>query len=286
MNREAVFLEELEAELRRQLEEPVMLRIHRIPRNNGGESLCLTILPPGRRSSPAVPLEPYFFRWSQGQSPGELVRELLGEWRRADRGRELEKLAFGDYQQVKGRIYRMAVNREKNRRLLEGQPWRPFLDWALVCYYRLDQRLIPEATVRIDRSHLKLWGITEEELFRQAMENSRRDLPPQLFSMGDLLGVGEEEPPLYVLTNGNRYLGAESITRREALEKIQEKLPGDFYVLPSSIHECLILPDSGQFSKETLNRLVQEINRTQVESAEVLSDQVYLYRRDLNKLCL
>ena len=101
MNREAVFLEELEAELRRQLEEPVMLRIHRIPRNNGGESLCLTILPPGRRSSPAVPLEPYFFRWSQGQSPGELVRELLGEWRRADRGRELEKLAFGDYQQVK-----------------------------------------------------------------------------------------------------------------------------------------------------------------------------------------
>lgn len=285
MYKETEFLEELKAELQSQLGESVVVQSHVILRNNGGESRCLTILPPGKKSSPALWMEPYFQRWARGEDVAQLALELLREWRSADQGKNLEELTFEDYQQVKRNIYRMAVNRDKNRKSLENQPWKPFLDWALVCYYRVDRRLIPEAIVRIEKHHLDLWGISEEELFQQAWENCQRDLPPRLYSMGEILGIDEEEF-LYVLTNEKRYLGAEVITRQGALEEICKKVDGDFYVLPSSIHECLVLPVSQQFSKESLSQLVKEINETQVDSTEVLSDQAYLYRRDLKKLCL
>lgn len=280
------FLVQLEEELCRQALEPVSVRRQRVGRNNGQETLCLSLLPRGRRVSPAIPVEGYYRKWREGSSARELAEEFLAEWRRADREQGLEDLAFGDYGKVKRGIYLMAVSRERNRWALENQPWKPFLDLALVCYYRVDQRLIPEAMVRIEKSHLKLWGVTEEELFCQAEENGNRDLRPKLYSMGELLGAGEGEPALYVLTNENRYLGAGAIADQRLMEKVGRQLKSDFYVLPSSIHECLILPDYGKFSREALQDLVREVNETQVDSAEVLSDEVYLYSRSAGRLTM
>lgn len=84
----------------------------------------------------------------------------------------------------------------------------------------------------------------------------------------------------------NSVIWARSDHRRNGAEKTGERLNSDFFVLPSSIHECLILPMSGQFSREMLRKLVQEVNLTQVEEEEVLSDQVYVYKREQGVLSL
>lgn len=280
------FFLKLEGELQRQILEPVQIRQHKIRKNNGKTVLCLTILAKGQKASPAIPLEPYFQRWRQGCPLECLAEEVLEAWRQALGFSGWEGEDFFCYERVKDRIFQMVISREQNREILEEQPWRPFLDLAVVCYCRLDPRMTPEALVRIDRRHLERWGIGEEELFRQAKENGRRFMPGRLYSMREILGFQDGEIPLYVLTNEQRYLGAEAITDEMALKKTGERLNSDFFVLPSSIHECLILPMSGQFSREMLRKLVQEVNLTQVEEEEVLSDQVYVYKREQGVLSL
>lgn len=85
--------------------------------------------------------------------------------------------------------------------------------------------------------------------------------------------------PLYILTNREKCLGAVSIAIPGEAELIAEQIRSDYYVLPSSIHECLILPDDGSYEEETLNQLVRSVNMTQVDPSEVLSDHVYHYSR-------
>ena len=68
------------------------------------------------------------------------------------------------------------------------------------------------------------------------------------------------------------------------LEMIGEILKEDFYILPSSIHEVIILPKSKGIAKEELDAMIQDINHTQVDTEEVLSDHSYLYERGLGKI--
>ena len=70
--------------------------------------------------------------------------------------------------------------------------------------------------------------------------------------------------------------GAAAILNDTARQEIAEKL-GDFYVLPSSIHEVMIVPKSTGRSLEELELMVRSVNSSEVEPDEVLSDHVYEY---------
>ena len=90
---------------------------------------------------------------------------------------------------------------------------------------------------------------------------------------------------IYLLTNTRKYLGAICIHYPGMAEQIGESLKSDYYVLPSSIHECLILPAEG-FSEAQLKTMVEEINETRLPPQEVLSNQVYYYDRNLRRLAV
>ena len=84
-------------------------------------------------------------------------------------------------------------------------------------------------------------------------------------------------PTQYIVTNTINFRGASAILDGEALKKLAERLSVQrFYVLPSSIHEMIIIPDDGKCNIEELSRMVQEVNQTQVEPEERLTDQAYI----------
>ena len=87
--------------------------------------------------------------------------------------------------------------------------------------------------------------------------------------------IGEE--CMYVLTNMTSCNGAGAIFCDALLEKIQTKLDCDFYLLPSSIHEVIIVPDEGGFDREELDAMVQMINKTEVDDNDRLADHVFYY---------
>ena len=89
---------------------------------------------------------------------------------------------------------------------------------------------------------------------------------------------------MFVLTNSLRSFGAICILYEDVLFHIGNLLRENYYILPSSIHEVIIIPESQAPCKETLNEMITEINETQVEIEDVLSDHVYYYNREKKEL--
>ena len=91
---------------------------------------------------------------------------------------------------------------------------------------------------------------------------------------------------MYVLSNKSKLNGSGCILYQNLLRSLGKKLESDFYILPSSVHEVLLIPADDQDSYEELTAMVQEVNATQLANEEILSDHVYYYSREAEKLCM
>ena len=92
--------------------------------------------------------------------------------------------------------------------------------------------------------------------------------------------------PMYILTNEYKLNGAATILYRDVLEDFSKACDGDFYLLPSSIHEVILVPAKECNSFDEMTQMVQEVNETQVEAEELLADHAYYYSRKHQKLIL
>ena len=140
----------------------------------------------------------------------------------------------------------------------------------------LEQNGFGTASMPISNDHLKMWGISVEQLHQDALLADRNrgyglygleDLvysmafehePENLLLSTDVVNASEKGP--YVLTNTSRINGANALVQEEVLSQVGDALGGDYYVLPSSTHELILIQDDGSISKEALERMVTEIN--------------------------
>ena len=179
------------------------------------------------------------------------------------------------------------VNYERNREYLKRVPHRRMLDLAAVCYICVDVPGSGEGTCDVTNELRALWDVTEEELFRQAEAGTRRWDPPEYEEIGEALenfgvrmSISDDEfqdDYLYVLTVMSRINGAVCLMFPDFLNLLAVKFESDLFLIPSSIHEILALPDRGDFTKEELDRMVREVNRSHVLPEEVLSNHVYRF---------
>ena len=200
----------------------------------------------------------------------------------------------------KNTVYRV-INTSRNRDILEDIPHREFLDLSLVYYTLIRNSLIGEGAVLIHREHQKMWGLSDEEIERAAQENTKTLLPYELLSISEMIGELSKSldnrtysdldtdrvsrySPLYVLTNKDRQFGAFYLTDKHILNTIAEAQDDNLYILPSSVHECIVLPERYEEDPEDLSDMVMEINRTQVPEEAFLSDSVYYYDRIIDEI--
>lgn len=204
---------------------------------------------------------------------------------------------------AKENIVFQLVNTLQNEDMLRDTPHREFQDLSII--YRwvvgVDERGIA-STVIHDRLADSL-GLNEEQMFKLAVENTRRILPPTVRSMNDVIremfmkdGMPEEmadmmvgemppERSMWVISNEQGVNGAISMLYEDKLHKLAEKIESDLYILPSSVHEVIaVSTDMGE--PDELAQMVNEINTDQVALDERLSNQVYHYDKDLRKLTL
>ena len=148
----------------------------------------------------------------------------------------------------------------------------------MVFYYRIQKDETMQATILVEYAHLNTWEITQEELIENAKRYTYLKLPAEFINMKGLLGLVQgKEKQMYVLTNKERSLGAGTFLYPGVLKQAEELLGERFYVLPSSIHECILIPEEEGMYQEALTEIVTEINESQVDPKEVLSDQAYFY---------
>ena len=94
----------------------------------------------------------------------------------------------------------------------------------------------------------------------------------------------EEDVPMFILTNTEKYFGAYSIFYPNVQQHVADVLNTSYFVLPSSIHEMILVPDSGLYTPRELQDMVKSVNQTQVDPRETLSDSVYYYDHKSKKL--
>ena len=83
--------------------------------------------------------------------------------------------------------------------------------------------------------------------------------------------------PLFILTNREMSCGAGVVFLPGVLDAIQKKMPEGFYVLPSSIHECMIISKNAAGPQREMDEMVSTINASQVLPEEQLSDFAHTY---------
>lgn len=263
-------------------------------KNNGVAVTGLLLKGEEEKVAPNFYLERQFVEWMRGLCTLEEVTEKICNAYRDEvkkNGNLLSKISF-EWEEFRRGVFLRLINKEKNKELLETIPYYDFLDLAVVYYFSVPISGDVMGTLVVTKEHMELLGITEEELNQAAKSNCQRFQPVKVRCMEDLLydlgrkiGVEVREaktcrPILFVMTNEKSMFGAVSMVFDEELERFSDRIGNSFYILPSSVHEVILVPDCKEFNVEYFANMVKEINETQVEATEVLSDSIYFYDKE------
>ena len=294
------------------------VRISQVRKNNGILLTGVSLFREQSNITPTVYLDDYLKRYDEGESFGSVMNEIIRLLEESGEEKHFDVSSFLEWKRARNRIAYRLVNAEKNSELLKELPHILYLDMAIVFYYLLGEGDFGNASILIYNRHMEQWGVTREQLYAEAQENSRKLLPENLQSMKELMRdilledirrkmkeipgtekesgecldllaqemlesvmEGREDIPMYVLTSKAKYYGAACMLYPGVLHSFAAGLGKSLYILPSSIHEVILLGDTGMETAEQLREMVRQVNETQVAADEVLSDSVYYY--DLRK---
>ena len=133
--------------------------------------------------------------------------------------------------------------------------------------------VMADSNVVLFEDTLKLIGVSRDDIYDAAIANTENKLPARFDSLCDMLHIEElENLPMYVLSNDKQVFGAGAILYEGMYNKIFD-IVGDFIIIPSSVHEVIILPE--EFNSPFIAKMIREVNRTTVIDTEVLSDVPY-----------
>lgn len=273
----------------RELGEAFTVEMKEVRKNNGVLFHGLMINARDCNVAPTIYLEQFWQAYNEGMTFADVIRKLLEVYRKDQPVAHVDMNFFRDFGKVQDRICYRLVGVADNRELLSDIPHVVFLDMAVCFYYAYRGELLGEGSILIHNSHMKMWNTCTEELMRLAGENTPRLYPWQCSSMAEVLRevLGEEQVkelltgdvPMKILSNRQRVQGAVCLIYNGVLEKLAEEYKSDLYILPSSVHEVILLTDSGRESAAELKSMIVQVNHTQLVPEEVLSNSLYHYNR-------
>ena len=268
------------------------ITINHVIKNNGCEMDGLVIMEKGKDIAPTIYLDSFYELYTNGENIKNIIRQIEVIYEQNKNNVTFDVNILKQFDTIKDKIVYKVVNYRSNEKLLEQVPHKRILDLAVVFYCLLDNEYGRSATALIYNNNLKNWNVTIDDVYKAALKNTPDLLHSKISSMAALFekcGVnvdGEEvdlkdyvPSDMYVLTNESKLNGAACILYENVLYDFAQKLGADLYILPSSVHEVILLPKLSMFEKDELVNMVKEVNTEGVAADEVLSDHVYEYNR-------
>ncbi|MEF9917161.1 MAG: DUF5688 family protein [Lachnospiraceae bacterium] len=281
------FVEQIENKVKKCVRESTIVSLHTVIKNNGKERKGLVLVEDGINISPTIYLEEYYDLFQCGKSVEYITEQILNLYKKVKFNHSFEVKFMQSFDKVKELLAFKIINYEKNKQMLEEIPHVKFLDFAIVFYVLLELNTGGSVTMLVRNVHLNMWKVSKDAVYEAAKENTEDLLPvefkpiemvvEELFHRSSKKSLDENDNIMYVLTNEARNYGASCILYDQMLVTIGERLNENFYILPSSIHEVIIVPESKSPSRRNLDDMIQEINTIQLEEEEVLSNHAYYY---------
>lgn len=230
-----------------------------VPKSNGVTKKAIVIHQ--GTCMPTVYLEGAYEKYTGGEMTVEQCTEELISAIGSTPAAEFDLSILDSFDTAKDFIRCRLLNFKMNEQMAQDCPYRLFGEDLAVFYSCV---VADGASALIHNHFLSKWGVSEEDLYNAAEQNILMDAV--------LEGIGG----LNVLTNTTRVYGASSILSDVVRENLYEEF-GKYFIIPSSVHEVIILPDNGSIDAEYVNEMIESINAECVAEEEVLSNHVYYY---------
>ena len=278
-----------------------------VPKNNGVTRSALQFRRKGSPLMPMMYLEDLYEVYLedgglriQADTMAKYVRKCFREVR-------FPMDIMDTYEKTRDRLFLKLVNKERNQEMLSKMPYREVMDLALIPYCLVESSYAGRGTVQVRHEIIRHWGVDPGEMLENAWKNTRRMLPCRIRSMSEALQMfggytpdrmeqsqnketGPEPVPaseqMYILSCEPYEHGAAAMLYPEMPEMAAEMFSGDFFILPSSVHECILIPENSGCDVRYLQEVVRQVNRDYVLEEDVLSDSVYKYSHAERKILI
>ncbi len=255
-------------------------------------------------AAPIFYLEPYFDAYRFGENDMEdVMHELARDYLQVIRNMPQFDLPEMRREGIQDRIYVNVVNTRSNQERLQDLVSFPVDGgFSLTAYIDIDTPK-KDAMIQITKDMAARMDFDERELMQTAMRNTVQAHPAELVEMQkimmDMTGLRKIEPgdnllqgncspvkdlSMLILTNSDKFFGATALFYPEIKGQIADVTGGSYYILPSSVHELIILPDNGTLDERELAHMVRSINFCEVSPEEQLGNKVLYYSAAVERL--
>lgn len=305
------FVEQVKEQIRDYLPEKFRnaeISVHEVIKNNDCRLDGLSIRTEESNVSPTIYLNPYYAKLQDGAEMEDILTAIADFYQDhyVDQKMDIDKIM--DYDNVKDRIICKLINEEANRDYLKNKPYTKVEDLAVMYQILIENNDYEISAIALTNRLMERFGVSLEELHEKAIENTEnqqhhsfhplreimKEEMVKMIAVNDGVSMDEAEKfvtemmqkepeKMYALSNYSKVNGAAVILNDDVRQEIASKI-GNFYILPSSIHETIIVPKDLGLDLRELEKTVIEANRTAVAQDEVLSDHVYEYDAQSHEL--
>ena len=296
------FIEEMKSEVMSRLPDDVtgdiLVDDVEVVKMNDQKLHGLTFKMPGVDAAPTLYVDEMYEAYKDGADLGYLATEMADMYS-ASRNAVAPPEVDLSYDNVKDKLTVRLLEKKRNHEFLSTMPYVSVgHGLAVIADINMGEDRGGDWRIAINNGVLESLGVDKERLFSDAMSNAKIYDPASLVDMSSALfspekvNLLEREEPIapediggmYVLTNSTGSLGAAALFYPDVKEKAAELFGGDYYILPSSVHEVILVPASAGINEKELCDMVKQANRTVVDEKDILSDDVYHYSRDERRL--
>lgn len=286
------FVEAIVNEIKSIVGENVKVDVREVVKNNGLKLTGVTVMRENENIAPTVYLDNY----SEDDNVKAIARDIIETLEKARNITPVIDIeSIKNFDNIKDKLVVRLVNYKANEDMLSTMPHIKYLDLAIICCINI----CDDGTIKVTNQFLETWETSRDELFDIAMKNTPNVLPVDgrnMFEYMDELMGGEKVyhkgldvfdasfMNLYLLSNTEKLFGSSTILYDGVLETLAAQVNSDLILIPSSVHEWLILPFEKSMDINVVTEMICDVNSSEVKQDEKLSDHPYVYRRDTKQI--
>lgn len=273
------------------LGEEYSVSVNEVSKNNSTRLTGLLLKKKGQKVTPNIYLNSFYEQYIENSDMKAILKNIWETYTEALSSFDSQNFDFElDFEAQKEYVVYRLVNYKENEEKLSILPHIRFLDLAITfhCFVYLKEETV--SMLPITNAIMNHWNVDVKCLLRLAHQNTPRLFPVVCNALEEvvrqlvdeeefasLFRPDDDEVKMYVVSNEQGINGASVMLYEEAFQILTENFGEKLYILPSSIHELIVIPYEEGIESDKLSELVREVNRTQVPWEDILSNHVYLY---------
>ncbi len=285
----------MKQDLEKTFGEGYVISVSPVRKNNNLVLTGMVIRKKNSNTAPTIYLEEVYESYMSGRCYEDAFQTVLNTYEKSVMSKNFDASCFTNWDNAKSKICMKLINAKMNQELLKEVPHVIYLDLAIVFYYVVEKVGDGMASILIKNEHMDDWGVSIDDLYGYAKCNSPKEFPYVISSMYSVIQREPEAPcmmdflaniPMFVITNQNKVSGAVCVLYDGVLDDMADAWGVDIYIIPSSVHECILIPDIGLGDMRELSQMVREVNQSQLMPEEILSDHAYYYSRKTRQITM